>query len=103
MTATDRINRLIILTGPSCSGKTPLVKAFKIHYPKAAVSLQQIIPYTTRVPRPGEIEGTAYHFVESHEFLSLRAKASIIEIRVRGDRQAVDTSRIGEYLFRFTH
>ena len=98
MTGPDHIVRLIILAGPSCAGKTPLIRAFRTHYPEEAARLQQIVPYTTRFPRKGEIDGRDYHFVDNKAFSSLRTKASIIEIRVRGDRQAVDTGTIGEKL-----
>ncbi len=98
MTGPNHIGRLIILAGPSCSGKTPLIKAFRIHYPEEAARLQQIVPYTTRSPRAGELDGRDYHFIDSADFSSLSRKASIIGIRVRGDRQAVDTGRIEKKL-----
>jgi guanylate kinase len=54
----------IILSAPSGAGKTSLCRElFKI-FP----DIKESISYTTRKPRPGEVEGEAYHFVSNDEF-----------------------------------
>ncbi|MDP2833538.1 MAG: guanylate kinase [Pseudomonadota bacterium] len=53
---------LFIVSAPSGAGKSSLVNALLERDPAIRLS----ISYTTRAPRPGEIEGVHYHFV-SHE------------------------------------
>lgn len=54
----------IILSAPSGAGKTSLCRElFKI-FP----DIKESVSYTTRLPRPGEVEGEAYHFVSQDEF-----------------------------------
>ncbi len=54
----------IILSAPSGAGKTSLCRElFKI-FP----DIRESVSYTTRKPRPGEVEGEAYHFVSNEEF-----------------------------------
>lgn len=54
----------IILSAPSGAGKTSLCRElFKI-FPDIIES----VSFTTRKPRPGEVEGEAYHFVSNEVF-----------------------------------
>lgn len=50
---------VIVLTGISGSGKTTLSKAFGVEH--------TIVSYTSRDPRPGEIEGEDYYFLNEEE------------------------------------
>jgi guanylate kinase len=52
---------LLVISSPSGAGKTTLTRRLA-----AAHHLVFSVSYTTRQPRPGEIDGTDYHFV-SHE------------------------------------
>jgi guanylate kinase len=53
---------ILILSAPSGAGKTSLCRElFKI-FP----DMKESVSYTTRLPREGEVEGEAYHFV-THE------------------------------------
>ena len=54
--------RLIIFSGPSCGGKSPLAKAIAKFYPDLHTGLKPLILYNSRQPRPGEIDGIDYHF-----------------------------------------
>lgn len=54
---------MLMLVGKSCSGKTTIVKELK------KLGLKEIISYTTRPPRPGEVDGITYHFLMKEEFL----------------------------------
>lgn len=53
---------IYIIIGPSGSGKTLAGEYLK------EKGIQELISHTTRRPRPGEVEGTAYHFVEEVVF-----------------------------------
>ena len=50
---------LIRLSGHSCAGKTRLVNAL----PKYGITLPRVLRYTSRAPRPEEIEGEDYFFL----------------------------------------
>ena len=55
---------LFIVSAPSGGGKTSLVKKLLEVEPEVKLS----ISYTTRAPRPGEVNGRDYHFVPVEEF-----------------------------------
>ena len=71
---TDAIGRLVILSGPSCVGKSPLRAALAKFYPKLWGSLQKLVLFNSRPPRPGEREGVDYHFRSRTQVEDLRAK-----------------------------
>ena len=87
-------NRLIILTGPSCVGKTPLLNAFHKLYPQQAANLNKIVLYNSRFPRPVEKEGIDYYFRKRQEIEEFQRKENFIVLKVRGDLQALDTSEL---------
>ena len=53
--------RLTVLSGPSGVGKGSLVGVLRELVPHVWVSVSA----TTRSPRPGEVDGVAYHFVDA--------------------------------------
>ena len=55
---------LYIISAPSGAGKTSLVKALL----QADIDLSLSISYTSRQPRPEEIDGRDYHFVTRQVF-----------------------------------
>lgn len=55
---------LLILSAPSGGGKTTIAKALLA----ARDDLRYSISATTRSPRPGEMDGVDYHFLEREEF-----------------------------------
>lgn len=66
---------LFIISAPSGAGKTSLVKKLLADDPNLVVS----VSHTTRSPRPGEIDGQAYHFVEAEAFEQLVAEHAFLE------------------------
>ena len=74
--------RLVILSGPSCVGKSPLANALRRFHPDLSAKLQPIVLYNSRFPRPGERDGEDYHF---------RAREQIELLRDR-ERQSATTS-----------
>ena len=58
---------LVVISGPSGVGKdTVLRRLFQLE-----PSLKYSVSYTTRPPRPGEVDGTSYTFVNEEEFKRL--------------------------------
>ncbi len=72
------MGKLIVLMGKSASGKDTIYKLLK---EDESLNLKQLVPYTTRPMRAGEVEGEAYHFVTEAQFKELLQKGRVIEHR----------------------
>jgi guanylate kinase len=79
--------RLIILSGPSCVGKSPLVKSLRRAYPE--MPFQMPIFYTSRRPRTIEQEGVDYYFRSEKEIRSFPPDRFIVA-RTRTVWQGID-------------
>ena len=66
---------MFVLSSPSGAGKTTLTKKLARNNPDFVIS----ISHTTRKPRPNEINGKDYYFVEKEEFNSLIKSNSFFE------------------------
>jgi guanylate kinase len=75
--------RLFVVSGPSGSGKTSLCHAWMERCPQLRLSISS----TTRLPRPGEVDGRDYHFLNPEEFeRQLDAGAFLESAVVHGNR-----------------
>lgn len=86
--------RLVILTGPSCVGKSPLRKALARFHPTLWGRLTKLVLFNSRAPRPGEREGADYHFRSRNQVDALRSQQRYAVLDVRGDLQALDTEEL---------
>lgn len=86
--------RLVILSGPSGVGKSPLDKALGRFYPELRKRLRKLVLYNSRAPRPGEVEGVDYHFRPRSQIEALRGESRYAVLEVRGDLQAVDVEEL---------
>ncbi|MBM4189691.1 MAG: guanylate kinase [Betaproteobacteria bacterium] len=66
---------LFIVSAPSGAGKSSLVKALLARDPHIHLS----ISHTTRAPRPGEVNGREYHFVDRETFKAMQARGEFLE------------------------
>ncbi len=66
---------LFVISAPSGAGKTSLVHALLATNPQIDLS----VSYTTRAPRDGEQDGTAYHFVSRETFLEMAGRGEFLE------------------------
>jgi len=82
--------RLVILSGPSCVGKSPLARALARIHPELRAKLEPVVLYTSRAPRPGERDAVDFHFRSRTEIESLRTDERYAVLEVRGDVQALD-------------
>ncbi|MEM6793351.1 MAG: guanylate kinase [Acidobacteriota bacterium] len=62
---------LIVLSAPSGAGKSTLVRSVFEHHPDIRERLAFSVSHATRPPRPGEVDGRDYHFVDEARFRAL--------------------------------
>jgi len=67
---------LVVISGPSASGKTTVVGMVMRECP---LPLQFSVSATTRRPREGEKDGVSYHFLAPEEFARRRAAGDFLE------------------------
>lgn len=67
--------RLTVLSGPSGTGKGTVVAELRRTHPEVWLS----VSVTTRSPRPGEVEGVDYFFLDDAEFGELVAAGELLE------------------------
>jgi guanylate kinase len=68
---------MIVLVGESASGKSSIEKYLVDNY-----NYNKVVSYTTRQPRPNEVDGIDYHFVSVGEFLNLKEQGFFAETAV---------------------
>jgi guanylate kinase len=90
--------RLIILSGPSCAGKSPLAKALARFHPDLSADLQSIVLFNSRSPRPGERDAEDYHFRTREQIEALCDRERYVVMDVRGDLQALDLEDLAALL-----
>jgi len=73
--AVEKKGMMFVLSSPSGTGKTTLTKKLAENNVNFVIS----ISYTTRKPRPSEINGKDYQFVNREEFEDLLKKNSFFE------------------------
>ena len=66
---------VIVVSGPSGAGKSTILQRALLEVPHLRFS----VSHTTRPPRPGEREGTDYHFVSRDEFMRLAVGEKFLE------------------------
>ena len=91
-------HRLVIFSGPSCVGKSPLAKALKRFYPQLYNKMKPVVLYNSRSARPGETDGIDYHFRSREEIEKLKSSDQFVVMDIRGDLQALDLSELAESL-----
>lgn len=65
---------MILLVGPSASGKTEAAKALKERY-----GILKAVTHTTRKMRVNEVQDIDYHFVSEEDFERLRQEGAFVE------------------------
>ena len=80
---------LTVLAGPTAVGKGTIAAYVRAHFPQVWLSVSM----TTRTPRPGEVDGVHYHFVDDAEFDRLAAAGELLEHAVVHGRAKYGTPR----------
>ena len=65
---------MIVLVGESASGKSSIEKYLVEKY-----GYSKVVSYTTREPRPSEVDGVDYHFISVEEFKALEENGFFAE------------------------
>lgn len=68
-------NQLVVLAGPTAVGKGTVSTYIRENYPDVLLSVSA----TTRAPRPGEVDGVNYYFVDDAEFDRMIADGELLE------------------------
>jgi len=71
----ERRGHIFVVSAPSGTGKTSLCKEILKVLPNITFS----ISYTTRPPRPGEVDGIHYFFISHSEFEEMVANRKLVE------------------------
>ncbi|MBN9277641.1 MAG: guanylate kinase [Hyphomicrobium sp.] len=66
---------MLVLSSPSGAGKTTLAKALLAAEPALVIS----VSVTTRKPRPGEVDGQDYHFIDAAALEQLKESGELLE------------------------
>lgn len=79
----------MVLAGPTAVGKGTVAAAVRRDFPEVWLSVSM----TTRKPRPREIDGVHYHFVDDEEFDRVRQAGEFLEWAVVHGRARYGTPR----------
>ncbi|MCC0178286.1 guanylate kinase [Waterburya agarophytonicola K14] len=71
----NQLGKLIVITGPSGVGKGTLVNFLLQRHPQLKLSISA----TTRQPRPGEVEGVNYFFLNKKDFETAILNQELLE------------------------
>ncbi|PKY10379.1 guanylate kinase [Acidithiobacillus marinus] len=87
---------LWIISAPSGAGKTSLSRALVT----ATAQFRTSVSYTTRPARPGEVDGTDYHFVDMARFSEMAERGEFLEYaRVHGNGYGTSEPWVKSQLF----
>jgi guanylate kinase len=87
--------RIVVLSGPSAVGKDTVIEEVLTLTP----ALKRPPGYTTRPPRPGEVDGRDYTFVSPETFTAMEAGGQFLETAtVHGNRYGTARAPVEELL-----
>lgn len=87
--AQPQLPRLTVLAGPTAVGKGTVSAYVRHRFPEVWLSVSA----TTRAPRPGEVDGVHYHFVDDPTFDQMIESGALLEWAVVHGQQRSGTPR----------
>lgn len=88
--------RMLVISGPSGAGKSTICKKL-LEDPRVEFSVSA----TTRKPRPGEVDGREYRFLQADEFRRMVAEGAFLEYaEVHGNLYGTQRAPVREALAR---
>lgn len=82
-------NALLVLAGPTAVGKGTVSSHIRENYPDVLLSVSA----TTRAPRPGEVDGVSYYFLDDAEFDRMVEAGEFLEYAVVHNAHRYGTPR----------
>ena len=76
------MGKIFTFSGPRGVGKTTIMDDLA-----EKCGVMPIVPYTTRDPRPNEVEGRDYHFVTDYEFDAIRRTRGMFDVLTLRNRK----------------
>ncbi len=70
----DSAGRMLVISGPSGAGKSTICKRLLTDS-----RVEFSVSATTRKPRPGEVDGRDYHFLQTQDFRRMIAEGAFLE------------------------
>lgn len=86
---------LVVISAPSGAGKSTIISRLTAAEPGFAFS----VSHTTRPPRPGEVDGVHYHFVDDDRFAAIERTDGFVEwAYVHGCRYGTSVAEVQRLL-----
>lgn len=86
-------HNVIVVSGPSGVGKDTIIGELK----KKSPGIKSVVSYTTRAPRPGEVDGIDYHYINHEAFDKMDRKREFFQqLRMNGNGYGMTTSEVHE-------
>jgi guanylate kinase len=94
---------LVIISGPSGVGKDTIIDALKRRHRRSGGPRQHehhfVVTCTTRAPRPGEVDGISYHFIDGAKFQALKESGQLLEwAEVHGNWYGTPKAEVAKFL-----
>lgn len=91
----DKEGVLLVITGPTGSGKDELIRKLLVLYPKT----KRVVTHTSRLPRAQEVEEVDYYFVSQQQFAKMLDKRELIEhVEIAGNYYGTSKAEIAKIL-----
>lgn len=71
----ESLGNVVVIAGPTAVGKDTVIRRILVDNPQIVMSVSA----TTRAPRPGEIDGVHYYFVDDARFDEMIARGELLE------------------------
>lgn len=83
---------ILVVSGPSGVGKDTIINIIT-----SASDFAKLPTCTTRNPRPGEIDGVHYHFMDENAFISLRDSGKLLDhVVITGSHYGLPLEALGQ-------
>ncbi|MCZ8514095.1 guanylate kinase [Paenibacillus filicis] len=88
---------IFVFTGPNGAGRRTVAQMSG-----STLGIKQVLSYTTRAPRPAELDGQDYHFVTMEEFKAAEERNEFIEvIELAGNRYGIKEQDVADMVQKY--